>query len=424
MELYFNDYYKDTINKIENTNINMVILGYAGSGKSTLLNYIVNRSAKSYIVVAPTGVAAVNVDGVTMHSLFKFPLSVILASGVKDLKGTSSEEALLNCDTIIIDEIGMVRADLLDGVDISLRKLTKNDSPFGGKQLVAFGDVSQLPPVVTDEESDIMDMMYNSPYFFDSNCAWNYKFSYKLLKHNYRQSDDKLFMEILNRMRTGKTTHEDIITINDNCYKSVDIDDKFIPYLCSTNRLANSINDKKLSEVDQPCFVYEAYIEGNFNPKSSPAPEILILKKGAKVMLLNNTSSWSNGTMGVISHLDSDTIFVETNDGEYEIGKSEWSTRSYSYGSGRVFTSIEGTMKQYPIKLAYANTIHKCQGKQFDNIILDLSSRLFTHGHLYVALSRCTTMNGVYLTRPIKKSDITVDKVIINFMKDVYKGNI
>lgn len=425
MELKFNDYYSKIISDIETTNINMVILGYAGSGKSTLLKYIVDRYKKTYAVLAPTGIAALNVGGETIHSFFKFPPRFIDYSAVKNHSDGEIGDMIKSIDTFIIDEISMVRADLFDGIDLSMRLAMDNDLPFGGKQIICFGDLSQLPPIVTDDDRDFINDRYQSPYFFDSTACWNYKFVYKLLTHNYRQNNDETFVNILNRMRNGKTSFNDIDIINTHCHYNQlksDIDSDYTANICSTNRLANSINDKKLFDIDQPSYTFEATIVGDFNTKNCVGEEIITLKKGAKIMMLNNTDVWANGSIGIVDEIGVNHIKVDLGYGSYEVNRYEWKSIKYiKLDNGSVIPSVTGTMYQYPIKLAYASTIHKFQGKQADKLVVDLTSKLFTHGHLYVALSRCTTMDGIYITRPITMKDISTDNKVISFMEDVYE---
>lgn len=411
----------------ENTNRNVLITGKAGSGKSTFLNFFRNKTKKSVTFLAPTGVAAINIKGQTIHSFFNFKPD-ITPHNVKDIKPKNSQ-IYKRIDAIVIDEISMVRADLLDSIDKFLRLHRKNkNSVFGGLQMIFIGDLYQLPPVVTFREKEIFREFYNSPYFFDSFAFIESEFEFVEFEKIYRQTDEK-FIKILNSIRNGSITEDEIEILNKRVMPDFSIENEdFYIFLTTTNKMAEIVNNDRLSKIGGRTFTYHGIVEGEFKESDLPTSEKLILKVGAQVMLLNNDSfgRWINGDIGRIVDVETrrgepDIIFVELKNGSIvEVGPFKWEMYEFIYDSKgkRILTELVGQFIQYPIKLAWAITIHKSQGLTFDKVFIDLGKGTFTHGQLYVALSRCRSLEGVVLKRPVNRRHILLDRRIIKFLTD------
>ena len=404
---------------VASTNTSLFITGKAGTGKSTFIKAIQEEVDKNFIVLAPTGIAALNVGGLTMHSFFGFPLGVVCPgdeSFIFDKRTNKSEmivsrekETLLRkVDTIIIDEVSMVRADLVDGMDRYLRFVMRNHLPFGGKQMLFVGDLFQLPPVVIQGSSDeaVLHKMYGdgTPYFYKSNVLMRMNLPKIEFQHVYRQND-KVFMGILDRMRLGQTTAEDLALLNRNIDPNKTTGD-FAVTLTSTNRRADFINDTRLAEIDSEEFSYEGTIEGQFRIQDSPVPEILRLRKGAQVIFCRNDFARGvvNGTIGQVSELGDDTIKVTLKNGnELNVERMTWQTekRVYDEETHKFKSEVIGTFTQFPLKLAWAITIHKSQGMTFDQMHFDLAHGTFLPGQTYVAISRMRSLDGLTLSQPI-----------------------
>ena len=420
-----NEQFKLALDLLENTQNNVLITGRAGTGKSTLLNYFVNNTKKDVVVLAPTGVAAVNVRGQTIHSFFRFNPTVTL-EGVKKLYGPDVH-IYKAIDSIIIDEISMVRADLLDCVDKFLRLNGKSkNEPFGGTQMVFIGDLYQLPPVVKGKEKEIFKTYYKSPYFFDSHIFNKFKIEFIELEKIYRQTDKK-FINLLNAIRNKSVTFADLKEINKrlNPHFEPQSDDFFI-YLTTTNQLSDGINYKELGKLDSKCYTFKGKIFGDFDISYLPTSEELQIKEGSQIMLLNNDQNgkWVNGTVGKVIKIESKdgkepVIKAKLSDGNVvDVKKHKWDLSSFKYNNEtkRLESEIMGSFTQYPIRLAWAVTIHKGQGKTFDKIIVDIGNGTFTHGQVYVALSRCTTLQGIVLKKPIEKKHIWMDWAVVKFL--------
>lgn len=519
---------KDVINALENTDENLFITGRAGTGKSTLLGYFRSTTKKNVVVVAPTGVAALNVKGQTVHSFFKFKIGMTLHD-VKKITAEIDQKMYQKIDMLIIDEISMVRADLFDCIDRFLRLNGKDmHKPFGGVQIVVIGDLFQLPPVVGPGEGYIFETKYESPYFFDAPAYKQGSFQVIELTHVYRQQDP-VFIDILDKIRTGeadmqhveyinkmcleidgkKVTMTDVriedVVVEDSLYvndEGVPIDDeerdedgniivrksasskvqnentttnaghdsqkekliqdlkkqfdmsgikgitfgmkssggdstadsqksllqkeidgikKLTVYLVTTNALADKINTEKLAEIKTPSKTYKGALMGRFEQKNAPAPEELVLKLGAQVMTLKNDPSgkWVNGDIGTVEKLLDASVRIKFEDGRVEeVGGDSWEMVKYEYDeiSDQLGSEVVGKYTQIPIKLAWAVTIHKSQGKTFDTAIIDFGRGTFAHGQAYVALSRVRSLQGITLKNPLRAQDVRIDERVRDFL--------
>ncbi|MBI4826219.1 MAG: AAA family ATPase [Nitrospirae bacterium] len=422
---------------IEDSDMNVFITGRAGTGKSTLLQYFRESTKKNIAVLAPTGVAAVNVKGQTIHSFFNFRIDVTpdTAGRIKP----RDKEIYKKLDVIVIDEISMVRADLLDCVDIFLRKHGRKKSlPFGGIQMIFIGDLYQLPPVVTSRERALFTDYYKSPYFFSARVfdddlfskmsakSAPFEMNFIELEKVYRQKDQK-FLDILNSIRNDTVTDDDIAEINKRYDPGfAEPPGDFYIYLTTTNALAEKINMIKLAALKGKELNYKGIVNGDFEGRTLPTALDLTIKEGSQVMLLNNDSlgRWINGSIGRIVQVEevgdaADVMWVELSDGEVvDVTPYKWEMYEFSYDkkTSRILSENIGSFTQYPLRLAWAVTIHKCQGMTFDKVIIDVGSGTFSHGQLYVALSRCTTFNGLVLKRLINKKNILLDRRIVDFV--------
>ena len=408
--------FKDISEQIEHSDDNFYITGKAGSGKSTLLSYFRTITQKKVAVLAPTGVAAIRIKGQTIHSFFRFPPKVMQT---KHIRKVWDQDILLNLDVLIIDEISMVRADIFDAIDYSLRvhrkKLTK---PFGGVQLVVFGDLFQLPPVVNFDESDILRRLYpNGSFFFHSNIFQDSHFHKIELQYIYRQKDE-YFIQLLNGIRDGSITNSELNDLNQSVSHKVNMQEGKI-ILTTTNAQANKFNQDYLSQVPGEELNFRAQAQGNFGKEIFPTDELLRLKQGAQVLMIKNDPEkrWVNGSIGKIHSIAEKKIKVFIDGKIYEVRKEKWERIQYQYDDSKeeISEKVVGSFKQYPMKLAWAITIHKSQGQTFDQVIIDISRGAFAAGQLYVAMSRCKTLDGVELVRPILKSDIMVNQDIVSF---------
>jgi len=408
--------FESIVEQLENTKDHFYITGKAGSGKSTLLAYFRSVTQKNTAVLAPTGVAAIRVKGQTIHSFFGFPPKVIQTRHIKKVRQV---ELLQNLETLIIDEISMVRADVFDAIDYSLRvhrkKLTQ---PFGGVQVIVFGDLFQLPPVVNMDESSLLERIYpNGQFFFHSNIFQDAQFKTLELQSIYRQTDDH-FIYLLNAVRDGSITNSQIDNLNDSLVENFEMDEGKI-ILTTTNARASGINQNYLKQLSSEEFSYRAQSTGQFYKELFPTDEVLKIKKGAQVIMIKNDPEkrWVNGSIGTIHDIAEKKIKVKINHKIYEVKKEKWDRIQYSYDDDQqeVLENVTGSFKQYPMRLAWAITIHKSQGQTFEKVIIDMSQGSFAPGQLYVALSRCISLEGIELLRPLKKSDVIVNKQLIGF---------
>jgi ATP-dependent DNA helicase PIF1 len=421
------DQAKQAIDLILNTDQNFFITGKAGTGKSTLLEHLRLMAERQIIVLAPTGISAVNVNGDTIHSFFTLKPGFEKEEAEHMSFSKKKKEKFQRIKTIAIDEISMVRADLLDAIDIVLRRSRKNQQPFGGVQMVFFGDLYQLPPVITFSDKDKFFSEYQSPYFFDAEVfrGQTNLFSGFAMKHIelgkiYRQSD-RYFIDLLNAIRDNSINDNQIMELNKYCQPD------FVPdnyenyiYLMTTNQSANKINETKLQQLKTEEKVFMAHQTGTVTKNLYPNDEKLVFRVGAQIMFICNDSErrWVNGTLGKVLEINDNesVIKVEKNDGKIvEVKKYLWEISKYVFTKGEFVRKKLGTFAQMPIKLAWAITIHKSQGKTFDKVIIDFNNGTFAHGQAYVALSRCSSLKGLVLKKPLRKSDIIMDKRVHNF---------
>lgn len=414
------DQFKQVFNQIETSGNNFYLTGNAGTGKSTLISYFRQKSNKRVVVLAPTGLAAINVRGQTIHSFFKFPPKIITRESIENMHSDSS--IYKSVDTVVIDEASMIRADLLDGIDYRMRLFGRDKSqPFGGAQLILVGDLYQLPPVVTNSEKDIIERFYTTPYFFSSKAYETADFIKLELTHVFRQEDPD-FINLLNKIRIGNVVMKDLDQLNSRVKTGISLSKRRRSVtLTSTNNVAEDLNNTELTKLDGPEFIYTAEVKGEFNEKENniPVPLELRLRKGARVMFLKNGSLWVNGSLGEVSDLSDDYVKVKLDDtnGEVEVPKEEWEQIKYRYDKeqNRVIEEVIWTVKQYPLRLAWAITIHKSQGMTFDRVNIDYSRSPFAHGQTYVALSRCRTLEGITLSKELYPNDVIIDDRINNF---------
>ncbi|MDD4409780.1 MAG: AAA family ATPase [Candidatus Pacebacteria bacterium] len=408
---------------LENSNNNIFLTGRAGTGKSTILRYFRATTKKNIAVLAPTGVAAINVQGQTIHSFFKFKVGVT----IDDIHKKSSK-IYRNIDTLIIDEISMVRADLFDCIDLFMRLNGKDkDKPFGGAQVIVIGDLYQLPPVMNRAESYIFDGVYESPYFFHAHCFGQADFLMVELNDVYRQSEKK-FIDILDAIRSYDINARQMAELNQRVVEAKEINDDMAIFLVSTNMMADSINLEKLERISEKEKKYTGFISGSFNERELPTKKELLLKKGSQVMLLNNDQRrrWVNGDIAKVISLEKNFIEVEFEDGRTElVEKYSWEKFSFIYDEDedKIKSESAGNFSQFPLKLAWAITIHKGQGKTYDRVIVDFGNGTFAPGQAYVALSRCKNMEGLMLKKPLERRHIIVDTRVLEFMNNYPKVN-
>lgn len=413
---------------VKATGRSVFLTGKAGTGKTTFLKYVTQTTSKRFVVLAPTGVAAINAGGSTIHSFFLLPLCPYLPD-VKELvteyqmpekyRSLSKEKIRIirTLDLLIIDEISMVRADLLDAVDMMLRRYRRSNRPFGGVQLLMIGDAQQLSPVVKESERQYMAQVYPSPYFFHSKALKKLPYVTIELQKVHRQQDTR-FLEILNAIRDNRITDEVLRALNSRV-KAYDNDDEVIR-LTTHNSQADEVNARRLDALPTDAVTFGAEIEGEFPQHSYPADEILSLKKGAQVMFIRNDpdGEYYNGKIGRVEEIsEGGRVLVSDSDGNLiNVVQSEWSNSQYALDkeSGEIRQNIIGTFRQLPLRIAWAITIHKSQGLTFDKVIIDAGAA-FAFGQVYVALSRCRTLEGISLDTPIRQSAIYSDVHVAEF---------
>ncbi|MCU6767748.1 tetratricopeptide repeat protein [Barnesiella propionica] len=427
-----NKEFKDALSLIQFTSQSVFLTGKAGTGKSTFLKYICAHTRKKHIILAPTGVAAINAGGSTIHSFFKMPFRPILPDDpdlsltngriFEFLKYTKKHRQLIReVELVIIDEISMVRADMVDFIDRVLRVFSGNMRlPFGGKQLLFVGDIFQLEPVVTSDTRDILSRFYKNAFFFSARVFSEISLVPIELRKVYRQSDER-FVHLLDKIRSNTVSDTELKELN-NRYKPMyePVVDDFSITLATRRDQVDYINDKRLSELDEDKYFFEGEIKGDFPEGSLPTPLELELKKGAQVIFIKNDTErrWVNGTVGLISDIADDRIFVVLETGEeYEVERDVWENIRYTYNEKekRIEEKVLGTFIQFPLRLAWAITVHKSQGLTFNRVIVDFTGGAFAGGQTYVALSRCVSLEGIVLKKEITPRDIFINPEIVKF---------
>ncbi len=433
-DIEINVQFEQVLNFVNQTNQSIFLTGKAGTGKTTLLKYIKQNTFKQLAIVAPTGVAAINAGGSTIHSFFQFPFTPFLPSiketgeinfnqsNLPSLKYNGQRLAIFrNLELLVIDEISMVRADMLDQIDITLRQVRKKTHlPFGGVQVLLIGDMYQLPPVVQNEEWKLLSEVYKSPYFFDSLVIKHNYPVYIELDKIYRQKEQS-FVDLLNKVRNNNLDAESLELLNSHYNANITQHDYQTNITLTThNKKADEINAAALNALPDKAYKFICKVDGSFNEKNYPADETLILKKGTRVMFLKNNTekNYYNGKIGIVTFINDEKIKVKCEDdfAEIEVIKEVWTNVTFQVDktTKHINEEIVGTFTQYPLRLAWAITIHKSQGLTFSKLIID-AAEAFSAGQVYVALSRCSNLNGLTLSSKIDKSSLLNDAKIVNF---------
>lgn len=415
--------FQDILQQLEMQKDHFFITGKAGTGKSTLLQLFRKTTNKKVVVLSPTGISALNVQGQTIHSFFHFPPKLMLPGEL--FLNKRLVRILSVIEAIIIDEISMVRADVLDAIDYSLKLHRKSVAPFGGVQMLFFGDLFQLPPVVSSqEEKEYFRTIYPSPYFFDAHIFHGHvNLQMVELTRVYRQRE-RNFIRLLDSIRTMQFDFDDLESMNERYLPDAEIDEPFLT-LCSTNAAAQQINKDRLALLTTPSHYYSGEVKGDFNPKLFPTDYKLELRLDGQVMLIRNDPEkrFVNGSLARIVALEEEKITVcitaETGEPEiFDLPKMTWEVNKYTLSADTdnpIKSEVIGSFTQYPVKLAWAVTIHKSQGKTYERVAIDLGRGAFEHGQTYVALSRCTSFHGVFLKKPLTPRDIMVDERVAEF---------
>lgn len=429
-----NKEFQDALSLIQYTRQSVFLTGKAGTGKSTFLRYICENIKKKHVVLAPTGIAAINAGGSTLHSFFKLPFHPLLPDDPnlslqrgrihEFFRYTKPQRKLLEeLELIIIDEISMVRADIIDAVDRILRVYSRNlREPFGGKQLLLVGDVFQLEPVVKGDEREILNRFYPTPYFFSARVFNQIDLVSIELEKVYRQTD-KVFVSVLDHIRSNTAGAADLQLLNTRYGTDIEENEEDMYITLATRRdNVDYINDRKLAELPGDAVTFRGEVTGDFPESSLPTSRELVLKPGAQVIFIKNDFDrrWVNGTIGVVSGFNEieETLYVITDDGkECDVKPEHWKNIRYKYNEKKkeIEEEVLGTFSQFPVRLAWAITVHKSQGLTFSRVVIDFTGGVFAGGQAYVALSRCTSLEGIQLKKPVNRADIFVRPEIVNF---------
>jgi ATP-dependent exoDNAse (exonuclease V) alpha subunit len=430
--LLLNADFKYALDVLEKTNRSMFVTGRAGTGKSTLLQLFRKTTRKKTAILAPTGVAALNVQGQTIHSFFGFPPRIITPEEASRRVSRKDQKRLLkNLQVLVIDEVSMVRADMIDGINRFLQVNRENMQAFGGVQVVFFGDLFQLPPVVTRDpiESAYFQEVYESPWCFDAEVLNDPGFEMEMveLRKVYRQ-ESRHFLRLLEAIRINEFDQDDLEDLNDRYQPTFSTEDGYIT-LCARNATADRINRNELEALETEEIIFQAEVKGKFDPTLYPTESLLRIREGAQVMFVKNDpeKQFVNGSIGKVVGLSKTRLEVELRSPTgkktlIDVSPMEWEIIRYkSDATGNIDTESIGSFRQYPLKLAWAITIHKSQGKTFDKVVIDLGNGAFEHGQLYVALSRCRTLEGIVLKKKIQPRDVITDERITEYYQHKFR---
>jgi ATP-dependent exoDNAse (exonuclease V) alpha subunit len=434
-----NKEWQDALHIVNYTRRSLFLTGKAGTGKSTFLRYVAENTKKKHVILAPTGIAAINVGGATLHSFFRLPFHPLLPNDTRydrrhireTLKYTSAQRKLLReIELIIIDEISMVRADIIDFIDKVLRIYTRNYEPFGGKQLLLVGDIFQLEPVVREEDRQLLNPFYPSAYFFNARVWQQMQLVSIELRKVYRQRDD-IFIALLDRIRQNKATEQDLQMLNTRVIShpsakgaSQEKNAQLTITLATRRDTVDYINEQRLAELEGDPSMFRGIIKGEFPESSLPTPMELYLKPGAQIIFIRNDKDkrWVNGTLGTVVGIDEENGIIQIVDEEaheFDVESEVWENMRYTFNEKeqKIEEVLLGTYTQIPIRLAWAITVHKSQGLTFNQVQIDFTGGAFAGGQTYVALSRCTSLEGITINAPIRQQDIFVRSEVLQFAR-------